>query len=78
MERRREGGERAWRGFFMTPPPPSLPQCVPCLRSARGDAARTSYHCGPECLKAHWPFHKELHETKRPNGEERGERRGKG
>lgn len=40
-----------------------------CLRG-RGDA-HTSYHCGPDCLKSHWPFHKELHETKRPNGERR-------
>lgn len=38
-------------------------QCVICLRCRGGDG-RTSYHCSAECLRAHWPFHKELHEAK--------------
>jgi hypothetical protein len=61
---------RRWSGFRNDTPTLAAslhPQCVACLRARAGDS-RASYHCGPDCLRAHWPFHKELHETKRGGG----------
>ena len=50
--------------FFLRPSKKKQQQqCVICLRCRGGDG-RTSYHCSAECLRAHWPFHKELHEAK--------------
>ena len=41
-------------------------QCILCLR-CKADIKK-SYHCSPECLREHWPFHKDFHLNSRLNG----------